>query len=132
MIDYPNLLQTLHINELNERSSIDDIDVVFKALGYSTEDKNQAIQSLKTNGWLMAPAIPEPKVEVNEIPETQPISTPIIDIDPGTLAKVPPAAPVEQVLNSPPKKIAKTIMILIIIFIILAGIVLGFAYVENI
>ncbi len=129
MIDYQNLLQILHINGLNEKSTLEEIDVVFKALGYSPENRNEAIQSLKTNGWL---SILEQTVVTNNVQQT-PIEAPVkASINPTASVNVVPPAPVSQVLNSPPKKSMEIIMISIIILILLAGAGVAFAYVQKI
>lgn len=124
MINYPNLLQILHINGLNEKSSQDEVDVVFKALGYSPEDRNEAIQILRTNGWLG-----EQKIEIKSIPENQSGET---VVNPIPFVNVAPIAPVSQVLETPPNKSVKVAMVSIMILILLAGATVTFAYIQKI
>ena len=127
MIDFSNLLKILQINDLNEKSSSDEIEAVFKVIGYSQEDRNEAIHLLKTNGWLG-----EQKVEIKNIPETEQVSN---SMNPVAFANVPPIAPVDEIIKkTPTPKNYNSILtsIVIIIFISLTGTLTYFAYAEKI
>ena len=126
MIDSNNLFQILHVNGLNEKSSLDEIEVVFKALGYSQDDKNQAKQFLMQKGWSLN--IPEQKVEVSNIPQI-PIETPVKPVE---FAKVAPVAPLAPLVPNTPKKSKKVIILVVVIFILVIGAMAAYAYVEKI
>ncbi len=119
MVDYNNIAQILHINGITEKSAPEEIERILTALKYSPEDKNRALELLKSHGWLAGAVIAPPVVN--------PVISPTIPA-PGSMNVMPVTSPVVTA----PKKASHTgIIWSSVILLIVIGAFL-FMYVDRV
>src|SRR3989344_3932130 len=69
-----NFFGLLRVNGIDENSSLEKIDSVLTTLKYGATDRQQAIEYLRTRGWLKG-AEPRPEVSVKLPLPSQPYKT---------------------------------------------------------